>query len=76
MNKVYQVTLFSTAGYRPVSCMVNIEQESDIDNSNNREERKKIQREGVVKICQKRYWSKQDLIKYGYTKCKIRAGAS
>ncbi len=73
MIKKYQVTLFCTTGaYRPVACIVNNEQADDADLSQDKTERKKIQRAGVVKICQKRYWSLQDLAKFGYTKYKIR----
>ena len=74
MIKKYQVTLFCTTGaYRPVACIVNNEQAKDVDLSNDKQERKKMQKAGVVKICQKRYWSLADLTKYGYTKYKIRA---
>ena len=73
MIKKYQVTLFCTTGaYRPVACIVNNEQADGADLSQDKTERKKIQRAGVVKICQKRYWSLQDLTKFGYTKYKIR----
>ena len=73
MNKQYQITLFCTTGaYRPVSCIVNRQQESDTDESQDKTIRKTLQREGVKKICQKRYWQLSDLNKYGYTKYKIR----
>jgi len=73
MIKKYQVTLFCTTGaYKPVACIVNNEQADDTDLSHDKTERKKIQRAGVVKICQKRYWSLKDLTKFGYTKYKIR----
>ena len=74
MIKKYQVTLFcSTGAYKPVACIVNNEQENDIDLSNDRDERKKMQKAGVKKICEKRYWQLSDLSKYGYTRYKIRA---
>ena len=74
MIKKYQVTLFSTTGaYRPVACIVNNEQIDNNDLSIDKQERKKIQRAGVVKICQKRYWTFADLQRYGYTRYKIRA---
>ena len=74
MIKKYQVTLFSTTGaYRPVACIVNNEQAEDVDLSMDKQERKKMQKAGVVKICQKRYWSLADLSRYGYTRYKIRA---
>lgn len=73
MIKKYQVTLFSTTGaYRPVACIVNRQQESDIDESQDKAIRKELQKQGVIKICQKRYWTLSDLSKYGYTKYKIR----
>ena len=74
MIKKYQVTLFSTTGaYRPVACIVNNEQAEDVDLSMDKQERKKMQKAGVVKICQKRYWSLADLSRYGYTRYKIKA---
>ena len=74
MIKKYQVTLFSTTGaYRPVACIVNNEQAEDVDLSMDKQERKKMQKVGVVKICQKRYWSLADLSRYGYTRYKIKA---
>ena len=74
MIKKYQVTLFCTTGaYKPVACIVNNTQTEDIDLSMDKQERKKIQRAGVKKICEKRYWQLTDLVRYGYTKYKIRA---
>lgn len=74
MIKKYQVTLFDKTGtYRPVACIINNEQAEDVDLSNDKQERKKMQKVGVIKICQKRYWTLNDLKKYGYTKYKIRA---
>lgn len=73
MVKQYQVTLFNPTGeYKPVSCIVNRQQETDEDMSTNSAIRKEIQREGVIKICQKRYWTLHDLTKYKFTKYKIR----
>lgn len=74
MIKKYQVTLFSTTGsYRPVACIVNNVQADDRDMSQDKTERKKIQKLGVKKICEKRYWQLSDLVKYGYTKYKMMA---
>lgn len=74
MIKKYQVTLFSTTGaYRPVACIVNNEQANDADMSQDKAERKKIQKLGVKKICEKRYWQLSDLVKYGYTRYKMMA---
>lgn len=73
MIKKYQVTLFcSTGEYKPVACIVNHIQAVDVDLSLDKIERNKIQREGVIKICQKRLWDLKDLKKYSYTKYKIR----
>ena len=74
MIKKYQVTLFDKSGtYRPVACIVNNQQTNDSDLSIDKQERKKIQKAGVIKICQKRLWTLSDLKKYGYTKYKKRA---
>lgn len=74
MIKKYQVTLFCTTGaYRPISCIINNEQIDNNDLSMDKQERKKMQKLGVKKICEKRYWQLSDLTKYGYTKYKIRA---
>lgn len=74
MIKKYQVTLFCADGrYKPVACIVDNEQADDLDLSQNKASRMKLQKKGVEKICQKRYWGKADLIRYNYTKCKMRA---
>lgn len=74
IKKQYQVTLFCPTGaYKPVACIVTNEQAEDVDLSMDKQERKKMQKAGVVKICQKRYWSLADLSRYGYTRYKIRA---
>lgn len=73
MIKEYQVTLTSTTGqYKPISCIVKYEQETEEDLTKVKEEKVKIQKLGVQKICGKRYWSGADLKKYGYLKAKIR----
>ena len=62
----YQVTLITTTGkYKPVSCIVT----TDLTLEDNKKE---IINLGVVKICQKRYWTNRDLKTYGYTKAKVR----
>lgn len=64
MKKQYQVTLAAQNGrYKPVSTIVTVEETTD---------RKSVISAGVIKICQKRYWEKSDLIRYTYTKVKIR----
>ena len=74
MIKKYQVTLYCTTGaYKPVACIVNNQQDSDADLSMDKQERKKMQKIGVKKICEKRYWQLSDLTRYGYTRYKIMA---
>ena len=64
--KQYQVTLNSVSGkYKPVSCIITTDLSVDTD-------KKEIINKGVTKICQKRYWTKRELTKYGYTKAKVR----
>lgn len=64
--KQYQVTLNSVSGkYKPVSCIITTDLSLDTD-------KKEIINKGVTKICQKRYWTKRELTKYGYTKAKVR----
>ena len=73
-NKKYQVTLFCTTGaYKPVACIVTNQQADDTDLSTDKEIRKKMQKMGVKKICEKRLWQLSDLARYGYTRYKIRA---
>lgn len=73
MIKEYQVTLFDTENhYKPISCIVKYEQDNDEDLSKNLQIRKLISRKGVEKICAKHYWSGKDLIKYHYTRVRIR----
>ena len=73
MIKKYQVTLFSNMKYKPVASIVNNQQNDDTDLSQDKEARKKLQKLGIEKICNKRYWTVADLKKYGYTTYKIRA---
>lgn len=62
----YQVTLTDLNGkYKPVSCIITTELSLDTH-------KKDIINLGVVKICQKRYWTQKDLKKYGYLKAKVR----
>lgn len=70
----YQVTLFcSTGQYKPVSCIITMKQDDETINLlDNKETKKDIVHKGIVKICQKRYWSNKDLIKYNYIKAKVR----
>lgn len=73
MTKQYQVTLTTpTNKYRPVSCIVTREQSTDEDLSLNKTIKQEIAKQGIQKICQKRLWSKKDLLSYEYTKVKVR----
>lgn len=73
MIKKYQVTLYcNTKAYKPVSCIINYEQPTDDDLTLDATAKKQIQSKGVIKICNQRYWTKSDLIKYGYTRCRAR----
>ena len=74
MIKKYQVTLFCPSGeYKPVAAIVNYPQNTDEDLSLDKYIRIKIQRCGIIKICQKRLWSTADLKKYNFTRYKIKA---
>lgn len=67
--KDYQVTLTSTTGkYRPVSCIIKAE---GVDLTNPTDLRILVNK-GTQKIALQRMWGKADLVKYGYTKAKIR----
>ena len=70
----YQVTLFCTTNqYKPISTIVTIKQEDETINLlNNKETKKDIVNKGIVRICQKRYWSNKDLVRYNYLKAKVR----
>ncbi len=62
----YQVTLTDMLGkYKPVSCIITTELTLT-------ENKKEIINKGIVKICQKRYWTQRDLKRYGYLKAKVR----
>ena len=64
MKRQYQVTLMCDNGkYKAVSTIVTMEETND---------KKAIMREGQKKIMIQRYWSMNDLKKYGYTKGKVR----
>ena len=70
----YQITLFCTTNqYKPISTIVTIKQEDETINLlDNKETKKDIVHKGIVKICQKRYWSNKDLVRYNYLKAKAR----
>lgn len=74
MKKQYQVTLIDNSGkHRPVSCIVNYEQNVTADLSIMDTHRKEIQQMGIQKICNVRRWGKRELVTYGYLKVKVRA---
>lgn len=63
----YQVTLYDkTNKYKPVSALV------DVDHITTKEEKAEAVKKGIIKICQKRRWTNNDLKKYGYLTSKIR----
>ena len=73
MKKQYQVTIMCKNGkYKPVSCIISMEQKEDMDYTVDKEKRRLIKNLGVAKICQQRYWTINDLRKYDYTKVLIR----
>ena len=73
MQKQYQVTMVCATGqYRPVSTIVTIEQSNDDNLLLNPKKKKEIIDKGIVRICQKRYWTSREVIQYGYTKVKAR----
>lgn len=73
MKKQYQVTLICATGqYRPVSTIVTIEQENDVNLLLDTDKKHKIINQGIVHICQQRLWNSRDIKKYGYTRVKSR----
>lgn len=63
-----QVTLFDKQNrYKPVSALVNIPNISFY-----KEHSQEVKNQGIIKICQKRYWTTKDLKEFGYTTCKVR----
>lgn len=72
MIKMYQVTLFCASGkYKPVSDVVKADDLRIIEVGKNAFI-KEVKQRGIVKICQKRYWTSSDLKRYDYTKAKVR----
>lgn len=63
-----QYTLFCTTGkYKPVSCLIEIQNVKDFNLHPEVYKRKAIE-----KMCLKRYWTAADLKRYGYTQIKCR----
>lgn len=72
MIKEYQITLFNISGkYKPVSCIIK-KDSKEILTKGKETFTKELQKQGIIKICQKRLWTNSDLKKYEYTKVKIR----
>lgn len=73
IKQQYQVTLIcKTGAYKPVSCIIEVEQIKGIDLTKNETMRKEIIDRGVKKICASRYWTAKDLQKYGFISAKTR----
>lgn len=73
MMKEYQVTMYCATGqYKPISTIVKIEQVHDDNLLLDANRKKEIINKGVIKICQKKYWGKREIQKYGYTKVRAR----
>ena len=74
MLKKYQVTMYCTTNqYKPISTIVSIEQAIEEDNLLlNKEKKQEIIKKGIIKICQKRYWTMREVKQYHYTKVKAR----
>ncbi len=72
MMKKYQITLYCTTGeYRPVSCII-IRDAEEITRIGEQAFKDKLKRDGIQKICAQRSWGKADLLRYHYTKMKMR----
>ena len=74
MLKKYQVTMYCTTNqYKPISTIVSIDQAIEEDNLLlNKEKKQEIIKKGIVKICQKKYWTMREVKQYNYTKVKVR----
>lgn len=72
MLKEYQITMMCTTGqYRPVSCIVK-KDNAEIKTKGQEVFVKELKQQGIIKICQQRYWGGTDLKRYGYTRIKVR----
>lgn len=73
MRQSYQVTIMcKTGAYKPVSCLIGMEQEQGIDLTKDIIKKKEITKRGVNKICASHSWSARELQKYGYATVKCR----
>lgn len=64
--KLYQFTMWSDKGYKPVSC--SIEANSRLDFAGHTKYTKKA----IAQICNQRSWTKNDMLKFGYKTYKVR----
>lgn len=72
MMKEYQVTLICTTGqYKPVSCIIK-KDDKELKEIGRKAFISLLQKEGIQKICNKRYWTTRELQKYSLTKVKVR----
>ena len=62
-----QITLMSRIGYKPISTIVNLPQETDYETA-----KPKAKQKGIEKICIQRSMTIQDLRKYEYYTMKMR----
>ncbi len=63
-----QYTLFDKQGrYKPVSTLVLVQSVQYYN-----EHKREIKQKALTKICVKRRWTKEDLLRFGYTTSKIR----
>lgn len=74
MLKSYQVTMYCTTNqYKPISTIVKIEQEREEENLLlNKEKKQEIINKGIVRICQKKFWTMREVKRYNYTRVKAR----
>ena len=67
-NIIIQITLFDKQGkYKPISTLVNVESIEWF-----RENKEKVKREGLQKICNQKMLSGKELMGLGYTRVKMR----
>lgn len=72
MMKEYQVTLYNTTHqYKPISTIVKADTKALVL-VGKQAYLQDIKRRGIQAICNKRYWTGKDLVRYNYTMCKMR----
>ena len=69
MLKSYQVTMYCTTNqYKPISTIVKVKQEREDENLLlDKKKKQEIINQGIVKICQKKYWTMREVKQYHYT---------